>query len=131
MTVAVLSKLIHERDLLNMNQEKMTGVTTPILTPFNDDLSFAPDLYVSHAAWLLDQGIHYISPYGTTAEALSMSVAERLTAVDQLIEGGIDPSVLMPGTGLSNLEETVTLCRHAVNHGCAAVMTLPPFFYFF
>ena len=112
-----------------MNQEKMTGVTTPILTPFNDDLSFAPDLYISHASWLLDQGIHYISPFGTTGEALSMSVAERLTAVDQLIEGGIDPSVLMPGTGLSNLEETVTLCCHAVDHGCAAVMTLPPFFY--
>ena len=35
----------------------MTGVTTPILTPFNDDLSFAPDLYLKQAAWLLEQGI--------------------------------------------------------------------------
>jgi len=112
-----------------MNQQKMIGVTAPILTPFNDNLSFAPDLYISQAEWLLEQGIHYIAPFGTTGEALSMSVAERLSAVEQLIDGGIDPAVLMPGTGLSNLEETVTLCRHAVAHGCAAVMTLPPFFY--
>jgi 4-hydroxy-tetrahydrodipicolinate synthase len=112
-----------------MKKEKMTGVITPILTPFNDDLNLAPDLYLSHAIWLLEQGIHYISPFGTTGEALSLSLNERLNALDILIKGGIDPAVLMPGTGLCNLEETVTLCRHAVDHGCAAVMTLPPFFY--
>ncbi len=112
-----------------MNIEKMTGVITPILTPFNNDLSLAPDLYLSHAEWLLDQGIHYISPFGTTGEALSLSVHERMAALDILVNGGIDPSVLMPGTGLCNLEDTVILCSHAVDLGCKAVMTLPPFFY--
>ena len=112
-----------------MNENKMTGVMTPILTPFNDDLSFAPDLYISHAKWLLEEGIHFISPFGTTGEALSMTVDERLGAVDQLVDGGIDPSVLMPGTGLCNLEDTMKLCRHAIDRGCRAVMTLPPFFY--
>ncbi len=108
---------------------KMTGVITPILTPFNDDLRFAPELYVRHAHWLLEQGIHYISPFGTTGEALSLSVNERITALDALVDGGIDPARLMPGTGLCNLDDTVTLCRHAVQLGCVAVMTLPPFFY--
>ena len=112
-----------------MNQTKMAGVTTPILTPFNDDLSFAPDLYIRHAAWLLENGIHYIAPFGTTGEALSMSLEERLAAVDALIDGGIDPAVLMPGAGLCNLPETLTLCRQALDRGCRAVMLLPPFFY--
>ncbi len=108
---------------------KMTGVIAPILTPFNHDLSFAPDLYVDHGHWLLARGIHYIAPFGTTGEALSMTVNERMVAVDVLIDGGIDPAALMLGAGLCNLEDTVTLCRHAVERGCAAVMTLPPFFY--
>lgn len=112
-----------------MTNEKLTGVMTPILTPFNDDLSFAPDLYISHAKWLLEQGIHFLSPFGTTGEALSMTVEERLAAVDVLIGAGIDPAVLMPGTGLCNLEDTVKLCSHAMERGCRAVMTLPPFFY--
>ena len=112
-----------------MKKNKMTGVMTPILTPFNDDLSFAPDLYISHAKWLLEQGIHYIAPFGTTGEALSMTVAERLAAVDVIVNDGIDPAVMMPGTGLCNLDDTVTLCRHAIEKGCRAVMTLPPFFY--
>lgn len=102
---------------------------TPILTPFNDDQSIAYDLYVEHAKWLLTEGIHFVSPFGTTGEALSVTVDERIRAVDALIEGGIDPAVLMPGTGLCNLEDTVKLTSHAVERGCQAVMTLPPFFY--
>ncbi len=112
-----------------MDFGKMTGVITPILTPFNNDLSLADDLYIKHAQWLLKQGIHYLSPFGTTGEALSMTVEERIQAVDSLINGGIDPAVLMPGAGLCNLEETVKLCRHAMKQGCRAAMTLPPFFY--
>jgi len=115
--------------MTDMKMNKMTGVMTPILTPFNDDLSFAPDLYISHAKWLLEQGIHFISPFGTTGEALSMTVTERMAAVDGLVNDGIDPTVLMPGAGLCNLDDTVTLCRHAIEKGCRAVMTLPPFFY--
>lgn len=112
-----------------MSASKMTGVIAPILTPFNSDLSFASDLYISHAKWLLEQGLHFLSPFGTTGEALSMTVSERLAAVDALIDGGIDPAVLMPGAGLCNLDDTLTLCRHALERGCGAVMTLPPFFY--
>lgn len=112
-----------------MSASKMTGVIAPILTPFNSDLSFASDLYISHAKWLLEQGLHFLSPFGTTGEALSMTVSERLDAVDALIDGGIDPAVLMPGAGLCNLDDTLTLCRHALERGCRAVMTLPPFFY--
>jgi 4-hydroxy-tetrahydrodipicolinate synthase len=108
---------------------KMTGVITPILTPFNDDLSLAPELYCAHAHWMLGQGIHTISPFGTTGEALSMSARERMDAVDVLINDGIDPACLMPGAGLCNLSDTLMLCRHAMERGCAAVMTLPPFFY--
>ncbi|MYH89654.1 MAG: dihydrodipicolinate synthase family protein [Gammaproteobacteria bacterium] len=108
--------------------QRLGGVITPILTPFNDDLGLAPDLYLEHARWLLDQGIHYLSPFGTTGEALSMAHRERLDAVDALIDGGIDPARLMPGTGLCNLPETLELTRHAVERGCAAVMTLQPLF---
>ena len=112
-----------------MASEKMRGVITPILTPFNNDLSVNHSLYVEHAHWLLDRGIHTISPFGTTGEALSHSVPERMAALDALVNGGIDPARLMPGTGLCNLDDTVALCRHAVALGCAAVMTLPPFFF--
>jgi len=108
---------------------EIRGVIAPILTPFNDDLSIATDLYVEHAQWLLDQGCAGLAPFGTTGEALSVGIDERIEAIRALVDGGIDPSVLIPGTGLSNVTDTARLSRACLHMGCAAVMTLPPFYY--
>lgn len=110
--------------------DRLQGVITPLLTPYNDDFSVADDLYLDHAAACLSGGAHYLSPFGTTSEATSHSVAERMRLLELLIASGTARAdQLMPGTGLCNLEETVALSRHATDLGCAAVMTLPPFFF--
>ena len=110
--------------------ERFRGVITPLLTPYNDDMSIAEDLYLDHAAASLDGGAHYLSPFGTTSEAPSNTSAERMHMLELLVTSGTArPDQLMPGTGLCSLEETLALCRHAVDLGCAAVMVLPPFFF--
>ena len=58
-----------------------------------------------------------------------MAVEERLTLLDALLAAGIDPSRIMPGTGCCSITETITLTAHAVKHGCAGVLMLPPFYY--
>jgi len=110
--------------------DRFSGVVTPILTPYNDDMSIAKDLYLGHAAKCLSDGAHYLSPFGTTSEALSNSARERMEMLELLVSSGTARAdQLMPGTGLCSLEETLTLSKHAVELGCAAVMTLPPFFF--
>ncbi|MEO0363269.1 MAG: dihydrodipicolinate synthase family protein, partial [Pseudomonadota bacterium] len=105
------------------------GVVAPVFTPFNDDLTVATDLFVAHAEALLDEGCVALAPFGTTGEAASLSLDERLDALAALIAAGIDPAKLMPGVGLTNLPETARLARACVDMGCAAVMALPPFYY--
>ena len=105
------------------------GVVAPILTPFNDDLSIATDLYVELARRLFDEGCAGLAPFGTTGEALSVGIDERIEAIDALINGGVDPALMIPGTGLSNVADTARLSRACLDRGCAAVMTLPPFYY--
>jgi 4-hydroxy-tetrahydrodipicolinate synthase len=109
--------------------EPPRGVVAPILTPFNDDLSIATDLYVEHAQWLLDEGCAGLAPFGTTGEALSVGIDERIAAIRALVYAGIDASRLIPGTGLSNVADTARPSRACLDMGCAAVMTLPPFYY--
>jgi 4-hydroxy-tetrahydrodipicolinate synthase len=36
---------------------------------------------------------------------------------------------MMPGTGATSIDATVTMTRHAVQHKCAGVLMLPPFYY--
>jgi 4-hydroxy-tetrahydrodipicolinate synthase len=112
-----------------MNYSPNRGVLVPILTPFNDDMSVAADLYVAHARLLLGQGCAGLVPFGTTGEALSVGVDERIAAVRALVDGGIDPALMTPGTGLSNVADSARLSRACLDMGCAAVMTLPPFYY--
>ena len=105
------------------------GVIAPILTPFCDDQSVAIDLYVAHAKRLFDAGCAGIAPFGTTGEALSVGIDERLTLMRALIDSGADPARMIPGTGLSNVADTARLSRACLDMGCAGVMTLPPFYF--
>jgi 4-hydroxy-tetrahydrodipicolinate synthase len=105
------------------------GVLVPLLTPFNHDGTIATDLYTAHAQALLDQGCAGLVPFGTTGEALSVGIDERIAAVEALVSAGIDPALMIPGTGLSNVADTARLSRACLDMGCAGVMTLPPFYY--
>ena len=106
------------------------GLISPILTPFNPDLSIATDLYIELAKKLLATGgCSGLAPFGTTGEALSVGIEERLTALDALIDAGIDPKVMIPGTGLTNFVDTARLTRHAVDRGCLGAMILPAFYF--
>ena len=107
----------------------LRGVIVPILTPFNEDLSVATDLYVAHAKNLFEQGCAGIAPFGTTGEALSVGIDERIAAMRALVDAGIDPTRMIAGTGLSNVADTARLSRACLDLGCAGGMTLPPFYY--
>lgn len=105
------------------------GVIAPILTPFRNDGYPDAARYVAHAKWLLEDGCTGLAPFGTTGEANSLGLEERMALLELLINGGIDPSLLMPGTGMCSLPNTVRLTKHAVDMGCGGVMVLPPFYY--
>lgn len=105
------------------------GVICPILTPFGPDGRIARDLFAAHARDILARGAHFLSPFGTTGEALSVSLRERMQALDWLIEDGVPADRLMPGTGLPATGETAELTAHAVRAGCAAAMILPSFYF--
>ena len=112
-----------------MTRSTIHGVLAPLLTPFNDDLTVANDLYARHAQRLLDQGCAGLVPFGTTGEALSVGIDERIAAITALIDAGVDPAQMIPGTGLSNVADTARLSRACLDMGCAGLMTLPPFYY--
>ncbi len=107
----------------------LSGIISPNLTPFNDDLSVAEDLYVRHAQWLFEQGCSTIAPFGTTGEALSLSTDERIRLLQLLVDSGLSAESMLVGAGLNNFPDTLELSRHAMGMGCAGVMVLPPFYF--
>src|SRR5438067_9577964 len=116
-----------EMDILSPSQ-RIRGVLAPVAMPFKADLSPDSERFVAHCRWLLSQNCG-LAPFGTTSEANSMSAEERMTLLDALVAAGIDPLRMMPGTGCCSIVETVELTAHAIKHGCAGMLMLPPFYY--
>jgi 4-hydroxy-tetrahydrodipicolinate synthase len=104
-------------------------VVAPVLTPFG--VGGQPDAarFTAHARWLIAQGATGLAPFGTTSEANSLSLDERKLLLTSLIAAGIEPAMLMPGTGMSSLPEAIALTRHAVGLGAGGVLMLPPYYY--
>ncbi len=108
--------------------QRITGVLSPVVTPFKADLSPDPDRFVRQCRWLLSQNVG-LAAFGTNSEANSLSAEERIELLERLVGAGLDPSRMMPGTGCCALTDTVRLTAHAVKLGCAGVLMLPPFYY--
>ncbi|SMY06097.1 dihydrodipicolinate synthase family protein [Flavimaricola marinus] len=101
----------------------------PAITPFAADLSVDTGRFVAHSKGLLASGAHGLAPFGTTSEANSLTVAERMSALEALVEAGIPAEQLIPGTGCCAAADSIALSAHATKLGCRGVLMLPPFFY--
>ena len=108
---------------------KTLSLYVPAITPFAADLSLDTARLVAHAQAMLDAGAHGLAPFGSTSEANSLTVAERIAGLEALVEAGIDPARIIPGTGCCALGDTIELTRHAASLGCKGALMLPPFFY--
>ena len=108
---------------------RLSGVLSPVVTPFKSDLSPDRSRFVRHCKWLLANGCSGLAVFGTNSEANSLSIEERMVLLETLVQEGVPAEKLMPGTGCCSLTDSVRLSAHAVALGCSGVLMLPPFYY--
>ena len=106
-----------------------TGIWAPLLMPLKENLDFDPGRMLALAEELLESGCHGLALFGTTSEANSFSLDERMAALEHCIKGGIDPAKIMVGTGCCAYPDSIRLTRHSLEQGCHMVLMLPPFYY--
>ncbi len=105
------------------------GVNAAVLTAMRPDLSVDLDRMAAHCRWLLANGCDGLGILGTTGEANSLGLSERLGMMEGLAERGLPPAKMLPGVGVPALTDTVLMARRAGELGCRGVLVLPPFFY--
>ncbi|WP_204251121.1 dihydrodipicolinate synthase family protein [Elioraea rosea] len=112
-----------------LDQAIYGGVNAAVLTPMGADLAPDLSLMAAHSRWLLANGCNGLGILGTTGEANSFSVAERIAVMEGLVAAGIPAAKLMPGTGCAAFTDSVELTNVAKRLGCPGVLMLPPFYY--
>ena len=112
-----------------MTHSPYKGVFAAAVTALKDDRTPDLDLMAEHCKWLLANGCDGLAVLGTTGEANSFGLKERISIIEGLVERGIPGDVLMPGTGCCAAIDTVNLTQAALNAGAKGVLMLPPFYY--
>lgn len=112
-----------------MSHSPYKGVFSAVVTAVKDDLSPDLDLTAAHGKWLLANGCDGLAVLGTTGEANSFGLKERIAIIEGLVERGIPGDVMMPGTGCCAAVDTIALTKAAMGAGAKGVLMLPPFYY--
>jgi len=112
-----------------VNVARAQGVWAPAVTPLNPDLTIDTAGAIAHVRNLLQAGSHGVVLFGTTGEATSFSVEERMELLAALLDSGVPARRLLVGTGCTALPDTLRLTRQAVDSDCLGVLMLPPYYY--
>lgn len=112
-----------------MSHSPYKGVFCAVVTAVKEDKTPDLDLTAAHCKWLLANGCHGLAVLGTTGEANSFGLKERIQIIEGLVERGVPGDVLMPGTGCCATPDTVALTKAALGAGAKGVLMLPPFYY--
>ncbi|QWD84934.1 dihydrodipicolinate synthase family protein [Polynucleobacter asymbioticus] len=113
---------------ISLHPSTLPAVLSPVLTPFKEDGSPDAQKLLKQCKWLEANGVGQ-AIFGTNSEANSMSARQKMATLTTLVEGGLNPAHMMPGTGATSIDATVNMTRHALEHKCAGVLMLPPFYY--
>jgi 4-hydroxy-tetrahydrodipicolinate synthase len=112
-----------------MTKKSLSGVIAAIATAIDEHGAPDPERSVKLARYLLDNGCDGLNVLGTTGEATSFSLAQRMGLMSAYAQAGLPLDRMMVGTGAAALADALALTRHAAELGFAGALVLPPFYY--
>ena len=112
-----------------MSTEGLRGVIAAIATPVTS--TGKPDCarLIARAGHLLSNGCDGLNLLGTTGEATSFSLIERLDVMGAMAKSGLPLGRFMVGTGAAATRDAMELTHAAAEFGFAGALLLPPFYY--
>ena len=105
-----------------------SGIYTASLTPLTS--SYEPNLpaLVSHVEQLFESGSDGVAILGSTGEANSLTIEQRLDIISYCGRT-LAPERLMMGTGSCALQDAIRLTQASIEAGVCSVLVIPPFYY--
>ncbi len=101
-------------------------VLTAMVTPFDDEGELDVDAAVTLAKWLVEQGNEGLVVAGTTGESPVLSIDEKLTLFDAVVNAVTVP--VIAGTTGSNTRHDIGLTEEAGHLGIAGILGVCPFY---
>lgn len=106
------------------------GIYTPLVTPYNEDLSIKKNVLQDVVDFLVEAGVQGLIVAGTTGEYYAQSMEERLELMRDVKEHIAGRVPLIVGTGAIRTEDSVIYAEAAREIGADAILVAtPPYAY--
>ncbi|MGH3321055.1 MAG: dihydrodipicolinate synthase family protein [Streptosporangiaceae bacterium] len=105
---------------------RFAGVYVATATMFRGDGALDLDACRDHCSWLVDEGVHGLTPNGSLGEYEALTDAERARVVETALAAAGDRATVVPGVSGKSAGEARRWAEHAAEAGAPAVLALPP-----
>jgi 4-hydroxy-tetrahydrodipicolinate synthase len=105
------------------------GVTTAMVTPFDEKGNVELELIDNLTEFLISKGVHCLYPLGTTGEMLRLSVNERKAVAERVVKQANGRVTVYIHVGAMTQEETIELAKHAQAIGADGIGVVTPVFF--
>src|SRR3954453_7944284 len=103
------------------------GCTVALVTPFRDgevDYRALNEM----VDWQIAQGVHVLSPVGTTGESPTLSHDEHERVIATVVERAARRVKVLPGTGSNATSEAIRLTKFAARAGADGALLVAPYY---
>jgi 4-hydroxy-tetrahydrodipicolinate synthase len=104
----------------------LTGCYTALVTPFNDDGSIDEKAYRSLIDWQIAEGISGLVPCGSTGEAATMSLEERIRVVRICVEQAAGRVPVIAGAGGNDTKLAIETSKAMTDAGASHLLHVSP-----
>ncbi|MFB6268008.1 MAG: dihydrodipicolinate synthase family protein [Halodesulfurarchaeum sp.] len=107
----------------------MRGIGAPLVTPFDADGAIDHEALADLTGWVLDRGLDFVVPTGSTSEAELLTIDERTAVIETVVDATAGDVPVVAGTGHPGFRATIRQTRQAAEVGADAALVVTPFYY--
>ena len=111
-----------------MERRRFRGVGPASVTPMLADGSLSLQTYARHLEFLIEGGVHFLVPCGTTGESATMTPTEQRQVIEKAVEVVDGRVPVMAGAGTNDTRAAVELATAAREAGADAVLSVTPYY---
>jgi 4-hydroxy-tetrahydrodipicolinate synthase len=111
-----------------MTQAMLSGCFTALVTPFDAHGEVDADAFAKLVDWQIAEGIHGLVPVGSTGEAATMTLAERVSVVRLCAERVAGRAPVIAGAGGNDTRVAIETSKAMLGTGATHLLHVSPMY---
>lgn len=111
-----------------MINKQLRGTGVALVTPFHSDGSIDFNCFKKLIDYIIDGGVEYLVPLGTTGESVTLNKDEKHAVLNFVLEANDNRVPVVLGLGGNNTREIVEQLNKLETEGLTAILSVSPYY---